>query len=391
MLKQTLTALLATAVTAVTPFTIQAQELFGEQAVNQTDFVAIASPGQLFYSLLILEQKTNARACWSESASTPVVVEPLLLDFDFSGICDRKTDSNGYAVRIDGRDRDDYRLEVAPRNGEIQLRAVPRNASAGAPLLIGRTGGTTPGLLKLNFQPGWRLTRRTYEGKALGLLYLSGDSSQMVADNGAVITPTPVDNSGFKDIANDIYREEIQQAVEAGFIAGFKDGTFQPLGELTREQIVSMVIEALDKTDKVSVTLDAVPNNPYPDVDRGRWSAAKIQWAQANGIVKGYPDGKFRPTQPVKRGELMAILNQAAVFANTRSGISAAVAITPTNAPFTFSDLNNHWSTAIVNQMSGYCKIATPYNESGDKFYPDQASYRNYAAAATLRMLNCIK
>ena len=41
--------------------------------------------------------------------------------------------------------------------------------------------------------------------------------------------------------------------------------------------------------------------------------------------------------------------------------------------------------------MSGYCGVASPLNEAGTAFAPDQPGLRNYAAAATLRMLNCVK
>jgi hypothetical protein len=41
--------------------------------------------------------------------------------------------------------------------------------------------------------------------------------------------------------------------------------------------------------------------------------------------------------------------------------------------------------------MSAYCGVASPLNETGNAFNPNQAARRNYAAAATLRMLNCIR
>jgi len=44
-----------------------------------------------------------------------------------------------------------------------------------------------------------------------------------------------------------------------------------------------------------------------------------------------------------------------------------------------------------VGQMSSYCGVASPLNERGSDFAPDSAAQRNYAAAATLRMLNCVK
>ncbi|MEH2324747.1 MAG: hypothetical protein V7K32_14500 [Nostoc sp.] len=41
--------------------------------------------------------------------------------------------------------------------------------------------------------------------------------------------------------------------------------------------------------------------------------------------------------------------------------------------------------------MSAYCGVATPVNETGNLFSPNLGTQRNYAAAATLRMLNCVR
>ncbi len=79
--------------------------IFGQKEVDQNSFAVLASPyGSGAYQLLILEQLNNKRPCWSESGSNPVIVDPLLLQFNFTGICARSTDSNGYSVRMAGRD-----------------------------------------------------------------------------------------------------------------------------------------------------------------------------------------------------------------------------------------------------------------------------------------------
>ena len=69
---------------------------FDNIEVSADKFVAVAAPyGDNKSQLLIVEQVSSKRPCWSESGSNPVQVEPLLLNLDFTGICDRKTDSNG--------------------------------------------------------------------------------------------------------------------------------------------------------------------------------------------------------------------------------------------------------------------------------------------------------
>jgi len=132
-----------------------------------------------------------------------------------------------------------------------------------------------------------------------------------------------------------------------------------------------------------------IASRPYPDVEVRRWSAAKIQWAKNNQIVSGYDDGTFRPGQVVTRAELIAVQRRAAEYA---LGLRGKVAqVVPRQTPTTFTDLGNHWASSLILQMSGYCQVASPLNEVGTAFSPNSPSQRNYAAAATLRMINCVK
>jgi len=94
---------------------------YGEREVNQNQFIAVAVPfGQRQYNLIVLEQIPGQAVCWSESGSQPVMVEPLLLKFDFTGSCRRATDSNGYSIRLNGQDYGlNYLLSIVERSGEL--------------------------------------------------------------------------------------------------------------------------------------------------------------------------------------------------------------------------------------------------------------------------------
>ena len=362
----------------------------GEQEIDQNQVIAVAVSAGRFKNLVIVEQIPGKETCWNESGSQPTVIDPLWTTFDFTGSCRRATDSNGYSVRLDGQDTSqDYSLDLMEKGDEIQLVAVSRTDRSRT--IIGTTFGKMEGqFLRIYLNPGWQFTKKTYEDKTLGHFFFSGDTVEIAAAGDTPPTPPPaIPKASFNDTAQDIYRDEIEQAIALGFIAGFKDNTFRPEDPLTREQLVSMVIGALTTVGDLEIqTPDVATSQSYPDVARDRWSAAKIQWAQENEIVKGYEDGSFRPEQPVTRAELMAVLEGAAKFVNTRRREVAELNLQST--AINFDDLSGHWAQEKVQTLSGFCQVASPYQEVGTSFYPDNPSGRNYAAAATLRMHNCI-
>jgi Protein of unknown function (DUF3747) len=155
---------------------------FEQQEIEQNQLIAIARPyGDHQYDLLIVLQIPGKQQCWNESGTNPVIVDPLLLNFDFSGSCERSTDSNGYSIRIDGQDYGlDYLLRVVRRNDELLLVGTERSRRSGrSDVIVGRTHGVAPGLLKFSLDPGWRFTKRVYQGKVLSHVYLTGDSKAM--------------------------------------------------------------------------------------------------------------------------------------------------------------------------------------------------------------------
>jgi Protein of unknown function (DUF3747) len=150
---------------------------FEQKEVEQTKYIAVAMPlASGHFKLIVLHQASEVRPCWREQGVAPVVVDPLLVTFDFTGICGRSTDSNGYSIRVAGEDLViRYSLTIEGRGNELVLIGRARDGS-GPPMLIARTQGRAEGFQKLILEPGWRFSRRTYGGKTLGHIYFTNDS-----------------------------------------------------------------------------------------------------------------------------------------------------------------------------------------------------------------------
>lgn len=150
---------------------------FDQQEVDQNKFIAIAAPrGSSSHQLLILEQIALHKACWKESGTSSITLELLLLNFDFTGICGRSTDSNGYSIRMAGQDLGlQYSLSIVRRNGDLLLVGTFNTARNAPAIVIGRTHGMNSGFSKIVLEPGWRFSKRTFDGKKLGHVYLTSD------------------------------------------------------------------------------------------------------------------------------------------------------------------------------------------------------------------------
>lgn len=78
-----------------------------------------------------------------------------------------------------------------------------------------------------------------------------------------------------------------------GVIDGFEDGSFKPDTVLTREQAAAIIARMLLGDSADSLTAGSAP---FSDVPADRWSAGYIAYCVSKGIVDGFEDGTFRPT-----------------------------------------------------------------------------------------------
>ena len=56
----------------------------------------------------------------------------------------------------------------------------------------------------------------------------------------------------------------------------------------------------------------------FPDVTPEHWSYDDVMYLYRNGIIGGFPDGTFRPDEPVTRGQLAVMLARFAALLELR-------------------------------------------------------------------------
>ena len=104
--------------------------------------------------------------------------------------------------------------------------------------------------------------------------------------------------AAFSDIKNSPYKASIEFLAERGVVSGYADGTFKPTAKINRAEILKIILEATVKDD-IGHSLDC-----FRDV-RGDWYAKYVCYAKEKGIVSGYPDNTFKPSQNVTMAEAL--------------------------------------------------------------------------------------
>ena len=151
-----------------------AQPLFESTAVPQERFAVLAQPvGTTQWKLLVLEQIKPQPRCWTPRQDG--LVEPSLNRFNFSGICKRYLDSNGYSLRSGGQDLGTrFRFRLKQAGTSLRLEAL--DPQQRAPLLVGQARiprRDLNGFVQLQLESGWGLERRVYQGRQLNHLYFA--------------------------------------------------------------------------------------------------------------------------------------------------------------------------------------------------------------------------
>ncbi len=193
-------ALAASSLPTVLPPLARAAGLFQTAEVDTGRFVVLAKPvGDSDWSLLVLEQLAPQPLCWQPRRDG--LVDPSLNRFDYTGICNRYLDSNGYSLRIGDEDLSStYRLRVQQVGSRLELQATSSRSST--VLLVGTAEvprRDREGFVALQLDPGWILRRRTYENRPLSHLYLASDTplDQLIAKAGGSQPYRPMVPTGF--------------------------------------------------------------------------------------------------------------------------------------------------------------------------------------------------
>lgn len=154
-------------------------------------------------------------------------------------------------------------------------------------------------------------------------------------------------------------KKEANTAPTKGYIAGYPDHTFRPAKSMTRAEAAAILARLCKLTGGDSTKPD------FKDADG--WYNAAINDVVKAGYMKGYPDGSFKPDQPITRAEFAVILSHVLKDETT---------------PSPFKDTAGHWAKDAIDKA--YAQgIIKGYGDNS--FRPDALVSRAEAVAMANR------
>lgn len=99
-------------------------------------------------------------------------------------------------------------------------------------------------------------------------------------------------------------QQEVSQVINAlGIMVGDDQGDMQLDRVVTRAEFITMAIKATANGDQVG----EAATSPYPDVPYTHWAAGYVEAGVAAGLITGYSDGTFRPSNQITLAEGVTI------------------------------------------------------------------------------------
>ncbi len=130
--------------------------------------------------------------------------------------------------------------------------------------------------------------------------------SALVVITGLLLLSTIQIGLAFTDTDYHSNQEAIDYLENNGVVGGYTDGTYKPNNPINRAEFTKIVMESIYPDDSSG-------SYCFPDVTN-KWYAKYVCRAKELGILSGYPDGFFRPSDDINMVEGLKIILEAYEF-----------------------------------------------------------------------------
>jgi hypothetical protein len=117
-------------------------------------------------------------------------------------------------------------------------------------------------------------------------------------------------SENFADVPGDkYYSEAIGIAKELGVISGVGNNSFEPMNEISRQDMFVILARALQKQGKLTISADLTALNSFADASEvADYAKESVNALISNGYVKGAGNNRINPTSQATRAEAAVLL-----------------------------------------------------------------------------------
>lgn len=179
----------------------------------------------------------------------------------------------------------------------------------------------------------------------------------------------------FADVrTSDWYYRTVKEAYDLGIMTGVGNYKFAPNDNISRA-MVATVLYRIHGAPGVKF------KTKFNDVKSGQWYSAAVTWASDFGVVNGYANGNFGPSNNITRQDLVIMLRNYANQVGLRTHSNTSLAkFSDSNKIASYAQSAFKW--AVDNGLVG---------GSGDKLNPTKTATRAEAAKMFLQLYKMIK
>ena len=113
-------------------------------------------------------------------------------------------------------------------------------------------------------------------------------------------------SSSFPDVPDGYWAScDITKLAMNDVVVGYPDNQFKPSRNISRAEFATMLVKGFNKENCASTT------NFFKDVPASHWANSMIGQAVHENLLKGYPNGMFKPSNPVTRAEVLCAISKA--------------------------------------------------------------------------------
>lgn len=182
--------------------------------------------------------------------------------------------------------------------------------------------------------------------------------------------------SSFSDLSPEHWcYEKIMKFLDKDYVCGYEDGTFRADRTITRAEYVKIVNNFFGYSENKDLS-----KINFSDVSENHWFAGYVAEAVERGYITGYPDGTFRPNEPIRRQEATVILSRILDIDEEEYPVDHVDGM----AQYSDADEIEEWAYVAIHSYSVYNFI---------NGYPDGTIrlLQNVTRAETVELLNLLE